>query len=150
MILLLVLNDSSKCLFIRPCTVANFGPTRSQATVVVAASLLTKPKYGDDKLCNTAAAEFGPLLKEYKEKNSPRWWPWTWQIQKYAHERNTNTQTLSLATIGGISGDSLEPNKELFRGSILLVDRGDCLFEEKAHNAGVQGAAGVIIRNLEV
>lgn len=101
---------------------------------------ITLSGYGSNLMCKTGREEFKDIIVELEAGGGgggkyPRWWFWSWESQKYSYD-----PTLVRAVQQG----------PLFTNKIVLADRGDCLFEDKAKNAIAEGASALIIANTEV
>ena len=77
--------------------------------------------------------------------SNSKWWQWS-LLQFLSGEvpeaPSSGAGFSGFGTKGGNSNDG--------GGKLALVDRGDCLFEDKANNAVLLGAQGLVVRNSEV
>ena len=97
----------------------------------------------DNFMCKapTAAEASAKNSKSKESTDHGKWWQWTMQYLSSDSSSNNKQSTAAAPTEEALS--ATEPK-------LALVDRGECLFEDKAANAMRAGANAVVIRNHEV
>lgn len=153
----------------RPCSVANFGPTLSsegasfsaESVIYDPANLLCAPP----KLSATATATPVPSKSPPaassgeasgtgdssggSSTSSSKWWQWS--LLQFLSGDVTGTPGNGAGINGFDNKGGGNAGGNGGGGKLLaLVDRGDCLFEDKANNAVLLGAQGLVVRNSEV
>eukprot|EP01032_Pedospumella_encystans_P031456 gene31456-35512_t len=167
-------SHSQRTLFDRPCSVANFGPTLSsegaslsaESVIYDPANLLCAPP----KVSATAKTQLPAPTAEVSStgngeesgeehrlsSSSPpppstssgssnsKWWQWSLLQFLSGEVAGAPSSSAGFSGIGAKCGNSNGGG-----GKLALVDRGDCLFEDKANNAVLLGAQGLVVRNSE-
>lgn len=116
---------------------ANFGVAEKGESVEIAAERVLMPTNGPNYMCEDPrqAGQAG------QQSAGSGWWR---SMMRYLGGPDTEAaEGHSGSSMVSLASDSHGP-------SVAVVDRGDCLFEEKAMNAQRAGADAVIVRNSEV
>lgn len=152
---------------IRPCSVANFGPTERGESVFFTADEVLMSASGPNYMCEdpNSAGKAGA------EGGAHNWWQSMLQYLGGTTNSPSSTGTSSSRTASTLPGESRESGEgesgtsgvasEVQGGTqdpgvtprtraVAVVDRGECLFEDKAAHARRAGAEAVIVRNSEV
>lgn len=92
-------------------------------------------------MCKSVSEELEAEASAAGDAMKKRWWQWSLQFnQQFSNADDGGNQLLARE----------QQLRERFQGNVLLVDRGGCLFEDKALAAQTMGAQAVIVRNHEV
>ena len=86
-----------------------------------------------------------PSTSPGSSNSNSKWWQWSLLQFLSGEVTGTPSSSAGFSGIGNQGGNSNGGG-----GKLALVDRGDCLFEDKANNAVLLGAQGLIVRNSEV